>query len=171
MSFWQNLFSTLIGALLGFIFSICLFYFQNKWSKKAEKESLEKNLVKEFEFNEHYLQKVLDEIKKVIEKITVDDRAVYYFFNYLRYQRLLIQTYFQQGYLYEKLDPEDISVLDTVLTHMGQVNEYYLNNSIQRWKEGTIDQKEILGIMAFERDTVEKYIKDLHKIKQKIVTK
>jgi len=47
--------------------------------------------------------------------------------------------------------------------------QYYLNNSIQRWKEGTIDQKEILGIMAFERENVEKYIKDLFKIKQKIV--
>ena len=168
MNFWQNMFSTFIGALLGFVFSIFLFYLTNRWTKKREKESLEKNLVKEFEFNEHYLQKVLESLKKAIEKMTVNDKEVFYYFNYIGYQRLFIQTYFQQGFLYEKLDPEDINLLDTILNHMGTGIESYINNSMQRWKEDTIDQKDILRIMTFERDTIEKYIKEAHRMRQKI---
>jgi len=140
MSFCQNLLSTFIGALLGFIFSICLFYFTNKWAKKA------------------------------IEKITVNDKDVFYYFNYIGYQRLFIQTYFQQGFLYEKLNPEDINLLDTILNHMGQGIEFYINNSMQRWKEGAMDQKDVLRIMTFERDNIEKYIKEIHRMKQKIIS-
>ena len=171
MNFWQNVFSTFIGALLGFIFSIFLFYLTSRWSKNAQKKSTEKNLIKEFEFNEHYLQKVLADIKKAIEKITVNDKNVFYYFNYKSYQRLFVQSYFQQGFLYEKLDPDDINLLDTILSRMTQGGEYYINNSIQRWKEDHLNQQQILNILAFERDSIEKFIKDIRRIKQKIVTK
>lgn len=171
MNFWQNVFSTFIGALLGFVFSIFLFYLTRRWSKKAQKKSLEKNLIKEFEFNAHYLQKILEDLKKAIEKITVNDKDVFYYFSYISYQRLFTQTYFQQGFLYERLDPDDINLLDTILSRMTRGGEYHINNSIQRWKEDSLSQQQILKILAFERDSIEKFITDIGRIKQKIVTK
>lgn len=171
MNFWQNVFSTFIGAILGFIFSICLFSLTSKWTKKDQKKSLEKNLIREFEFNEHYLQKILEDLKKTIEKITVNDKNVFYYFNYISYQRLFAQTYFQQGFLYDKLDPDDINLLDTILTRMSQGGEQYINNSIRMWKEDNLNQQQILNILAFERDSVEKFIKDIGRIKQKIIKK
>ena len=171
MNFWQNIISTFIGAFLGFVFSICLFYLTNKWSKKTQRKSLEKNLIKEFEFNEHYLQKILEDLKKAIEKITVNDKNVFYYFNYVSFQRLFTQTYFQQGFLYGKLDPDDINLLDTILSRMTQGGEYYINNSIQKWKEANLNQQQILSILSFERDSIEKFIKDINRIKQKILRK
>ena len=171
MNFWQNIISTFIGAFLGFIFSICLFYLTNKWSKKSQRKSLEKNLIKEFEFNEHYLQKILEDLKKAIEKITVNDKNVFYYFNYVSFQRLFTQTYFQQGFLYGKLDPDDINLLDTILSRMTQGGEYYINNSIQKWKEANLNQQQILSILSFERDSIEKFIKDIDRIKKKILRK
>ena len=171
MNFYQNIFSTFIGVFSGFIFSIFLFYLTNRWSKKTQKKSLEKNLVKEFEFNEHYLQKILENLKKGIEKVTVNDKNVFYYFNYVSYQRLFTQSYFQQGFLYEKLDPDDINLLDTILSRMTYGGECYINNSIQNWKEDILNQQQILNILAFERDSLEKFIKDIYRIKQKIVKK
>jgi len=169
MNFWQNVLSTFIGALFGFVFSIFLFYLTQRLSKNAQKKSLEKNLVKEFEFNEHYLRKILDDLKKTIEKITVNDKNVFYFFNYISYQRLFTQTYFQQGYLYDKLEPDDINLIDTILNRISLGGQAYINNSIQQWKDGYLNQPQILNIIGFERDSIEKYIKDIGQIKQKIV--
>jgi len=61
MNFSLNVLSTFIGVLLGFIFSIVLFYLQQRWTKNTQKKTLEKNLAKELEFNEHYLRKILDD--------------------------------------------------------------------------------------------------------------
>lgn len=171
MNFWQNVFSTFIGALLGFILSIFLFYLTRRWSKNAQKKSLEKNLIKEFEFNEHYLQKILKDLNKAIEKITVNDKGVFYYIKYISYQRLFTQDYFRQGFLYEKLNPDDINLLDTILSRMTQIHEDYINVSIKKWKENDLSQKQILNILAFERDSIDKFIKDIGGIKQKILSK
>lgn len=171
MNFCQNVLSTFIGVILGFIFSIVLFYLTQRWTKSTKKKSLEKNLVKEFEFNDRYLKKILDDLKKAIEKITVNDKNVFYYFNYVNYQRLFINSYFQEGYLYEKLEPDDINLIDTILSRMSLGGQYYVNNSIQMWKNGGINQQQILNIVGFERDSIEKYIKDIGGLKQKIVSK
>lgn len=109
-------------------------------------------------------------MNKTIEKITINDKNVYYHFNYISYQRLFINTYFQQGYLYEKLDPDDINLIDTILSRMSLAGQTYINISIQMWKEDKYNQTQILNILAFERDSIEKYIKNIGDIKKKIAT-
>ena len=54
---------------------------------------------------------------------------------------------------------------------MNQGGEQYINNSIHMWKEDNLNQQQILNILAFERDSVEKFIKDIGRIKQKIIKK
>ena len=169
MSFCQNLFSTFIGVLFGFIFSIFLFYLTGKWSKRAQKKSLEKNLIKEFEFNNHYLKRIFDDLNKVIEKIAVNDKNVFIFFNYISYQRLFITTYFQQGYLYEKLEPAEINLIDTILSRMSTGGQNYINNSIQTWKDGHLNQAQISSILGFERDSIKKHIYSLDSMKKKVI--
>ena len=171
MTFWENTLSTFIGAVLGFIFAIVLFYLTNIWSRKLHKKSFDKNLAKECEFNEYYLEKIVRELQKVIEKIGVNDKNVFHYFNYVSYKRLYTQGYFQQGFLYEKLGPEEINLLDTILTKMTQIGDQYINNSIQLWKEDRINQKQIFEIVSFERNTIEKFIGDIGRIKQKITGK
>jgi hypothetical protein len=166
--FWQNIISTFIGAFLAFIFSICLFYLTTHLQKKSQRASLEKNLIREFEFNEQYLAKLLSELNKAIEKITVNDHNVYFLGKYEGFQRLFIQFYFQQGFLYEKLTSEDINLLDTILNHMAIATGQYIYNQISSWKSGQLNQSQILGIVAFERDTIESYIGNLGKLKQKL---
>lgn len=97
MNFLSSLTSIFLGALLGFIFSICLFYLTNKLYVKLQRETVSKNLIKEFEFNELYLKKLLENLKNIIEKIGTNDRDTYYYCIYKDYQRQFMQSYFQQG--------------------------------------------------------------------------
>ena len=169
MNFWQIAFPTFTGAFIAFIFSIILFHLTNKWSKDAQRKSLEENLIKEFEFNEHFLAKIKEDVKKVIEKVTVDDHNVYQYLKYVNYQRLFTQNYFQQGLLYKKLSPDDINLLDNILRHMDQPGERYINNIISRWNAGEFTQQEALNKLSFERDSLEEFLKNLIMIKEKII--
>ena len=171
MTFWQNVSSTFIGALFGFVFSLFLFYLTTKWARSSHKKSLEKNLVQELQFNIDFLKKVLGDLGKVIERITVDERNVFYFFEYARYQSFFLLAYFQQGYLYEKLDSDDINSISTILNKMNLSGQNYINSIIQMWKDSNMDQKQALATLGFERDSVEGFIKNLDGIKKKIVSR
>lgn len=171
MEFWTNLVSTFIGAFSGFVFSIVLFFLTNNIGRKSAKESLENNLIKEFEFNEHYLENISSDLYKAIEKINADSKNVFIYFNYINFQRLFITQYFQQGYLYEKLTPDDIVLLDKILTHMNLYGQQYVNDSMDKWKKDQLMKKEIVDIISYERDSIEGFIKDLDIIKAKIKPK
>ena len=169
MSFYQNLVSIFLAVLLGFIFSIILFYLTNKWNRKAQKKSLEKNLIKEFEFNEKYLQGIVKKLSEAIEDITIENRSKYYYFSYKSYQRLFTIVYFKQEFVYEKLDPNDTYRLDLILNRMTLGGEQFMNDLMQKWKENRINQQQALGFTRLERNSIEQFIKDIGKIKQKII--
>ncbi len=168
MTFWQLAFPTFIGVFLAFIFSILLFHLTNKWTKDAAKKLLEKNLRCEFNFNKKYLEKTLEDLTKTIEKIGVEDK-VFYYPKYVNYQRLFTLSYFNQGFLYEKLSTEDLNLIATILEHMNQGTELFINKSIKDYNDGNINKQEILRIISFERDTIQKFIKSLDEIQKKIV--
>lgn len=168
MSFEQNIFSTLIGTFAGFLFAIALFYLQNKWSLALQKRNLKKNLKKEFEFNLKFLEKTLDDVNKIIERITTNNKKVYTFLKYTNLQRIFLQIYFQQGYLYDALSPEEIQLLDEILLHFDKPYQDYINIQIEGWRTGTINQADMIDVFAFERDNVIKYIDAVKDISKKI---
>lgn len=168
MDFWQTLLSTFFGALLAFIFSIILFYITQEVSSANKKSKLEKYLFYEFEYNQNYLKKVLEDLQKCIEKITVNDKQLFAVFNFAQYQRLFINQYFQHGHLYEKLSPDDIKQIDAMLNHFTPNGENWLLNSIDRWKKDELSPKDMLNIISFEREQVALYLKFVEGIKNKI---
>jgi hypothetical protein len=168
MDFWPTLLSTFFGAFLAFIFSIILFYITTKFGASNQKSKLERNLLNELEYNEHYLKRVLGDLQKYIEKITVDDKQLYCVFNFSQYQRLFISQYFQQGLLYEKLSPDDINQIELILSHFTQNGESWLYGHVERWKKGELPQKEALSVFSYERDQLNLYLKFITAIKNKI---
>ena len=168
MTFWQSVFSVFIGTVFGFIFSIVLFYITNIWRSKKAKEALEKSLIKEFEYNISFFRQLIEKLNKSIEKISSDDTELHFFLNYVYYQRLFLQSYFQQGYLYDKLDPDDIILLDNILNHISVYGGDYINNNIQLWEEGQITKQKANQVLGYERDTMEKFLKNIQTTKEKI---
>ncbi|TKJ44694.1 hypothetical protein CEE35_07045 [Candidatus Aerophobetes bacterium Ae_b3b] len=171
MTFWEYVFATFGGVGLGFVFSIFLFYLTNRWGRNTRRKLLEKNVVKEFEFNEKYLEEVVKKLEEAIQDITVGDKTRFYYFNYRSYQRLFTNAYFMQNFLYEKLNPNDTYKLDLILNRMTIPGEQFMTSLMDKWNSSQIGQQEALKFARLERDSMKSFIKDIGKIKQKIVSK
>ena len=173
MTFGQNLFSTFIGAFLGFWFSIALFFIAYHFQQRTQKNTLKDNLAKELEYNIVFLKGKLEDIGKAIEKITVDNKNTFFYScNFTGYQALFLNEYFKKGLLYKKLKPKEISDLESLLRHMAPEGAApYINYSIKSWKEEKLTVKQMLDIMAFERDNIKGYIGKLEEMSQKVVSR
>lgn len=168
MTFWQSVAATFIGALFGFLFSIALFYITTIIFRKRQRRILEKNVIKEFEFNEDYLKRLQQELGKVIEKISLDDKTIFNYLKYTSYASLFIKAYFGEGLLFEKLEPEDILALDAIISYMEKPAEDFIGDAIHEWNEGSFDKGMISKLITLERDRIEQYIKDIRKIRKKL---
>ena len=171
MTFWQYLLATFGGVGLGFVFSIFLFYLTNRWGRNTRRRLLEKNVVKEFEFNEKYLEEVVKKLDEAIQDITIGDKNGSYYFNYRSYQRLFTNAYFMQDFLYEKLNPDDTYKLDLILNRMTSGGEQFMTGLMDKWKSSQIGQEGALRFTRLERDCMKSFIKDIGKMKHKIAGK
>lgn len=66
--------------------------------------------------------------------------------------------------MYNSLNNEHVSNLNTILSHCDVGIEQYLNGAIQQWKTGKQLQQEALHQFEFEREELEKYQKHLREI-------
>ncbi len=169
MNFYENMFSTFIGALAGFVFSIILFYLTNKWKEKDKKKNLRKNLLKELDYDLIYLTDILSDINKVVEKIGINaPEECFIFLKYSGYQSLFLNIYFREGFLYESISSDEIKKLDEILSQMSLNTETFVNNWIFEWKQGKLGQKEIHSNIIYQKEKIESYIKTINQLKAKI---
>jgi len=170
--FWQNFLSTFMGAILGFIFSLALFYITRVVAQKSDIKILKKNLNKEFEFNIYFLKNLLNNLNGVIEKITANNKNVWFVHQYEEYQRVFTQAYFQRGLLYDRLTPKELSRWSLLLVHMVQGTVSYLMDQLEKWKADEITQQEASDVFIYERNCISDYLNNvLPEIKEKILGK
>ncbi len=171
MTFGQQVTATLIGTVSGFLLSIFLFYLKEKWIKHSAIKLLKKNVINEIEYNIKLLTQVLTDLKKCIEKITVNDRLVYCNVNYGRFARYFLQSFYQSGHISEKWNLNDIDKLDHIMIYYNVGSDSYVLHGLENWRNSSLDQRETLNILGFERDNLEKHINDLTTLKNKLKTK
>jgi len=164
MTFGQNIVSTLIGTVSGFIFAVVLFYITEHRKQKSEKVNLIKNLKREFKYNLSLISNWIDEYDKILRKITADDFQVYPSLRYTYFQRYFVQMSFGHGILYDKLTDEEVSSLNAILLHFDSADEQYIQNLINRWKDSTIDKVTTLRDMELEKDLAVQYKKTYKKM-------
>ena len=82
MSFWEQVTSSFVGTLFGFIFAIVLFLITGGIKNRKTKATLKKFLKREFQYDIALLKEWIEEIDKILRKITVDDKNVY---SYLKF--------------------------------------------------------------------------------------
>ncbi|MEK6690538.1 MAG: hypothetical protein AABY78_04435 [Nitrospirota bacterium] len=169
MTFQEQVIATLLGSLAGFLFAIVIFYITENIRTKRIKKNLTKNLKREFEYNISLLQEWIDEIDKILRKITANDTQVFSYLKYSYYQRLFAQESFHFGILYELYNNnEDISTLNAIFFHCDINEEQYINQIITKWKDTQIEQKKALSTFEFEKETPQKYKKQLTELLGKL---
>ncbi len=168
MTFKEQILATLIGVVAGFIFSITMFYL-TEWLKRNRREkSIMKNVVKELEFNLAFLEEYKEDIEKLLRQIAANANDVLAAFRSYRLQRTFVQEAFYAGLLYEKLDIEDISQIDTMLTYFTTPTDQLAYKDLDAYNSNNIDQNVALQKFEFMKGEVERYCKLMNKIKEKL---
>lgn len=164
MTFEQQVLASFMGTTFGFIFAILLFLITSKIKSDFDKKTLRKHLKREFEYDISLLQEWIDEIDKILRKITANDPQVFSYLRYTFFQRFFMQEAFRYGIMYNSLNNEHISNLNTILLHCDTGIEQYVNGAIQQWKSGQQPQQEALRQFEFEKEELKKYQKHLREI-------
>lgn len=146
---------------MGFLSAIILFFITYFVRNHLIKRTLRKHLKREFQYNISLLQEWINEIDKILRKITAMDLRVYSYLQYSYFQRYFIQESFKLGIIYKLLNNEELSQLNTMLLHCSIGGEQYVNASIAQWKAQKINQAEALSNFEFEKEELQKYKKHL----------
>lgn len=168
MTFLQQVLASFIGTVFGFIFAILLFLITNSIKAFFDRKTLLRHLKREFEYDSALLQDWIEEIDKVLRKITANDLQVFSYLRYSFFQRSFMQEAFKLGIMYNSLNNEEISNLNNILLHCDVGPEQYVNNAIQQWKNGQLQQRDALGQFEFQKDELKKFRKNLQEIVKKI---
>jgi hypothetical protein len=164
MTFGQQVLASFVGTTFGFIFAILLFLITSAIKSYLNKKTLRKHLKREFEYDISLLQEWIDEIDKILRKITANDPQVFSYLRYTFFQRFFMQEAFRSGIMYNSLNNENISNLNNILLHCDTGIEQYVNGAIQQWKTGQQPQQEVLRQFEFEKEELKKYQKHLREI-------
>ena len=171
MTFKEQIIASCIGTFFGFIFAIVLFFITNFIQQLLVKISFRAYLKREFKYNISLLKEWIDEIDKVLRKITAEDKQVYSYLKYSFFQRYFMQESFKLGIMYKLFDNEDIFSLNKVLLHCDIGMEQYVNSLIDRWKKGEIKRQEALDAFEFQKEELKEYKKHLEKLLSVIKSK
>jgi len=170
MTFTENVISTGIGAFLGFIFAILLFYFTEKWKEDKIRKRLESSVAKELDFNIKLFNQQIGNLNKAIEEVASNNRAILISYGFKNFQSSLLSIYYNSGHAVEKLTSEDILYLSTILDHVQGQLPNLVNDELANWNNGgtsatvtkvLVDERELM------KDIVAAYASILTKLEKK----
>ena len=164
-NYWQPLISTFIGALLAFIFSICLFYLTEKWKSTRANKNLNTNLQREFDYNIQFLESYKSDFEKLVRAISSNNKFPLIIFRFYKLQRLFILEAFNKGLLYQYLDVDDINDLDIMLNYFNNTSDTLAWNTLGGYKNNTTTQQAALQSFEYNKDQIDKYIGIQKKLK------
>ncbi len=167
MGFQEQIIATFIGALSGFIFSIAVFYITEKIRQANYNSNLAKNIQKEADFNVSLLDTIKEEIDELLRKISANDAGhIYTIFKYDQLQKNFLQQALWNGYLYEKLETEDIYKVQEMWSFfMPSSNQFDIGN-VELLKSGQMTQADALNRFEYVKKKIiefKKFNKDLKK--------
>jgi hypothetical protein len=170
MGFWAMFLPTFIA----FFSAIALFFGARHVTRFLEKRRLEKYLINEFELNELILSNLLRELEHLaylsFRNIARNDKPVVPPV-YSSYKRFFTESYFNNGFLYDKLKPIDINKLDRIMNVMNIEHQNYVRDKILEWHttDGGVDgDKHFREAIEKEISVVSSFIKDIRDVREKL---
>lgn len=173
MGFKQQIVSSFIGTLFGFLFAIVLFLLTDWLYKKKVRKEFKKNLKREFQYNITLLQDWIDKIDVILRQITAKDREIYQYLKYSDLARYFLDESFKLGLIYHSFTNEQIFDLNKLVTHCSFSIEQFVNNKISLWKTCTEMaennfQKILLVDFDFQKSELKRFKKLLEELLKKV---
>ena len=165
---WNQAFSTLIGALLGFLLSLILYWYKERRERKNKEKQITNNVILELNLLVSFLGTVDQHISDVSTRINSDIRPVFTWINYSRMINFHINQYYQSGLIRMVLSPVNIRKLDETLTWFNTPYGNELNRQAIEWNEGRKTKGDLIEIYGIERQKISEAIEFLGEIKDKV---
>jgi len=167
MTFFEQVLATFIGALAAFVFSLVLFYLQEKFKEGKNGKTLMSNIKKECDFNVIFLEDFKDQFDKFLRKISANDKSAFLPLKFEKVQRLFISKAFNEGLLYDSLKAEELQELDSMLDYFSQSTNNFFWTRLQAFCSGKTDAAAALPGFEFDKEKIQKYINFQKLIKEK----
>jgi len=133
MTFIEQILASLIGtiggAFLAFIFAVIGFRINAKFKSKSESLNIINNLKCEFNLNQAILAGRVTIVDDYIK--TIEDNDIFSFKNFKRYERIILDSLFVKGRIYDIFDAIEFADIYLILNIIDKYTENYIDNRIQ----------------------------------------
>jgi hypothetical protein len=148
---WNQIWSTLVGTIAGFVFSLALFYFTDRIKRRHDRMRILRGLQRELKFD----LALFDSLSKGIEdarlKVAVGDKDIYLYLDYSRFLSIFIIQAVREGILYDLLTNEDLVGLDKAMRTCNAQPEKEFSDRLTLWKSGQIGNSEMFKTLEFHK--------------------
>ena len=149
MSFEESVIASSIGAFIGFLGALIIFFIKEWWQNRSRNSSIVSNLKLELTYNINLYEKFESQIQDCIEGISNESRSLYIDLDYDFIGTHFAKQFYQNGLLLKYFHPEDMRRWNVILNQVGSGADKYVTDCVDQWRE----EKEI------ERETVFKALK------------
>lgn len=167
-NFWQQLISNVAGVVIGFLFSIALFYLTEKWKRASERKTALQNVAREMGYNIGLLERMREQINDLLQDISVGADAkpsLYKNFSFGKLQRLFVIEAFNRGILYEILSPEDINNFDAMLNFFDKGTDEWAEEVLRRLSNHDVKPNDAHDVFKHLKNKVIEHLDYLRKLK------
>lgn len=168
MDFTQQVIANITGVVIGFLFSIMLFYLTEKWKRASERKTALQNVAREMGYNIGLLERMRDQIGDLLQDISVgaDSKpTLYKNFSFGKLQKLFVIEAFNRGILYEILSPEDINNFDAMLSFFDKGTDEWADDVLKRLSEHGIKPNDAHDVFKHLKNKVTEHLDYLRKLK------
>lgn len=166
--FWQQVWSTLLGTVAGFVFSIALFYLTERIKRQKDRTKILKGLRRELKFDLALFEFWLKGIEEARPQVAAGDRNIFLYLDYTRFLSIFIGQAVRDGILYDLLTDDDLVGLDKAMRSCNHVAEQEFFAKLNQWKANQIDNTEMFKTFEFHKFVVGTSKKALEVVANKI---
>lgn len=166
--FWQQVWSTLVGTVAGFVFAIALFYLTERIKRERDRAKILKGLRRELKFDLALFESWLKGIEDARPQVAAGDRNIWLYLDYTRFLSIFIGQAVRDGILYDLLTDDELVGLDKAMRSCNPGAEQEFFTKLNQWKAGQIDNADMFKTFEFNKFVVTTSKKALEGIITKI---
>lgn len=166
--FCQQILSTLIGTIAGFIFAIALFYLTERIKRQRDRNKILSGLQRELKFDIALFESWLKGIEDARPQVAAGDQNIWLYLDYSRFLSIFIGQAVRDGLLYDLLTDDELIGLDRAMRSCNLGAEQDFFTRLNQWKAGQINNAEMFKIFEFHKFVVTTSKKALQGISAKI---
>lgn len=155
MSFWESALASSIGAFVGFVGALLIFFIKECWQNKIRRISIVQNLKLEIAYNINLYEEFDKQLQNCIEAISNDSRSLYLSLDYDFVGTHFAKQFYQNGLLLKYFHPEDMRRWNVMLTQISAGADKYVTECVDQWREKKeIDKEEVYKALKHEKNQV-----------------